>query len=210
MLNSLMLSPDNFEGIIAELLGETFDLPVAIGDLWNADKCPEHLLPWLAHQFSVDVWRDGWDLQTKRHVIKSSIYNHSIKGTRKSIKNALLALGIVADVKAWHELDDVGSPYSFEVVAWVNKQIEQSEYLIHPELYVQISQMIDAHKSARDEYVFKVGTYHASILNVRSVITNHIFVEFSGATYVPEYENDIKISNAFSNYIFLEYSGVTI
>lgn len=61
--------------------------------LFNPDLCPAHLLPWLAHALSVDVWEPGWPEELKREVIRQSVMVHRKKGTRGSVRRALEALG---------------------------------------------------------------------------------------------------------------------
>ncbi len=83
--------------------------------LMDPDTCPEHLLPWLAWAFSVDVWDVRWPLEYRRRVVKEAIPLHREKGTRAGCKRALAALGIEADIEEWFEYG--GRPYTFRVVA---------------------------------------------------------------------------------------------
>lgn len=68
-------------------------LPIYNQTLWDPMLCPEHLLPWLAHSLSVDVWEPSWPESTKRQVIATSVRVHRIKGTRAAIRVALEAAG---------------------------------------------------------------------------------------------------------------------
>lgn len=68
-----------------------FETPLA--DLWDADKCPEPLLIYLAWALSVDVWNDDWSEQVKRDVCRKSLDVHRLKGTAKSMQEAVDALG---------------------------------------------------------------------------------------------------------------------
>lgn len=61
--------------------------------LFDPERCPKHLLPWLAHALSVDVWEPGWPEEMKRTVIRESVMVHRKKGTKGSIRRALSALG---------------------------------------------------------------------------------------------------------------------
>jgi hypothetical protein len=68
----------------------TFEiLPVPIADLWNPDKCPEHMLPWLAVTHSVDLWRPGWPVWKKRQVIREAIQLARLKGTQAALERYL-------------------------------------------------------------------------------------------------------------------------
>lgn len=68
-------------------------LPALVTRLWNADNCPDQLLPYLAWALSVDEWNDQWGVDKKREVIKESRPIHQQKGTLAAIKRALTAIG---------------------------------------------------------------------------------------------------------------------
>ena len=65
----------------------------AIGDLWQADRVPRDLLPWLAWTLSVDEWDDAWSDNQKRDTIRESIAVHKQKGTVASVRRVLRAAG---------------------------------------------------------------------------------------------------------------------
>lgn len=60
---------------------------------WNAETCPENLLPWLAWALNVDEWDASWPEQYKRQTIAQSIELHRIKGTVSSIRRVLANAG---------------------------------------------------------------------------------------------------------------------
>lgn len=68
------------------------ELPTPLRDLWNADACPAHLLPWLAWALQVDIWDNSWSEDDQRAVIRGAITVHRRKGTpwaiRRAVKNA--------------------------------------------------------------------------------------------------------------------------
>ncbi|WP_336800662.1 phage tail protein I [Kaistia sp. MMO-174] len=68
-------------------------LQVPIGDLWNADRCPIALLPFLAWAFSVDVWDEAWPEEVKRSVVRNAIPLHRIKGTLEGIRRHVRLAG---------------------------------------------------------------------------------------------------------------------
>lgn len=68
-------------------------VPVPIRSLWDADTCPEDLLPWLAWAVSVDDWSASWSVADKREVIRRSLAIHRIKGTVSSVDSAVRAAG---------------------------------------------------------------------------------------------------------------------
>ena len=52
MTDSLLpINATQLERDLESSLERASDLPVPIKDVWNADQCPEHLLPWLAWSF---------------------------------------------------------------------------------------------------------------------------------------------------------------
>jgi len=73
--------------------GAIEQLPVPIRDLWNPDKCPVALLPWLAWALDVEQWQSDWPEITQRAAIKASVSVHNHMGTSASMVNALEALG---------------------------------------------------------------------------------------------------------------------
>lgn len=73
-------------------------------DIWNPDKCPEHLLPHLAWALSVDNWDSTWPVDRKRQVIKDSIHIHRKKGTRDAVERVVSAIrGDDTKVTEWFE-----------------------------------------------------------------------------------------------------------
>lgn len=61
-------------------------IPVPIDTLWNPERCPAHLLPWLAWALSVDIWNDAWSEAKKRYVCAQSFTLHKLKGTLEGIR----------------------------------------------------------------------------------------------------------------------------
>jgi len=83
-------------------------------DVTNPDRCPTHILPWLAWEMSVDVWNENWTEEIRREVIKASLEVHKRKGTLGAIKRALNAFQF-DDVKVEEWFDYGGNPYTFRV-----------------------------------------------------------------------------------------------
>jgi phage tail P2-like protein len=82
----------------------------------NPDKCPPHILPWLAWAMSVDVWNNDWTDATKRAVIRQSVQVHRQKGTIGALRRALSAIMFAEiTIKEWFEYD--GDPFTFRVYA---------------------------------------------------------------------------------------------
>lgn len=80
--------------------------PMVFTDVLDPDTCPASVLPFLAWALSVDVWPAGANEQDKRAIVKAAVETHRIKGTPKSIKDALKVAGygevtIREGVDAW-------------------------------------------------------------------------------------------------------------
>lgn len=95
MSDVLSILPPNatqIERAIEAALRPEIDLSV-ITTLWDPDRCPERLLPWLAWALSVDFWDDTWPVGTRRQVIRESVMINRRKGTIGAVKRALAAAG---------------------------------------------------------------------------------------------------------------------
>lgn len=89
------------------------DFPVALRDLWNAETCPEHLLPWLAWGLSVDEWSPDWPLHVRRARVAEAIAIQRIKGTRKSVSDVVKSFGGNVAIREWFEQVPPGDPHTF-------------------------------------------------------------------------------------------------
>jgi hypothetical protein len=86
-----LLPPRNTEpkeAVVERTSGERWDgLDVDVirrsRDPW---RCPAHLLPYLAHDFSVDIWHDEMSETDKRLVVARAIEMHRIKGTYEGLR----------------------------------------------------------------------------------------------------------------------------
>ena len=87
------------EHALEQVSARLSDLPVPIGDLWNPQRCPEALLPWLAWAVSVVRWDADWPPDTKRAVIAHSAEMHRLNGTRAAVRGALDDVGAVYDLE---------------------------------------------------------------------------------------------------------------
>lgn len=153
------------------------DIPVPIKDLWNPQTCPEKLLPWLAWALSVDVWDSSWTTEIKRNVIAQSVSIHRIKGTVEAVEQALLTLGVQAELSEWFEHG--GIPHTFYLTAWANSNlVDENEPILNPWLYQTLKKTIDQVKPVRSHYDFRVGAAMNSDLGIgcsASIVTSQRF-----------------------------------
>ena len=128
MVKSLLTSnATNLERALEENIAVRFDHNLPIDKLWDAQKCPVHLLPFLAWSLSVDVWDTAWPEKIKRQVIASSVYVHRHKGTRGAMNAALAALDFGVEISEWFEHG--GDPYTFRADVMISTRgLTDSEF----------------------------------------------------------------------------------
>lgn len=100
---------------LAEVGQKASKIPTLSLSLWNADTCPEHLLPYLAWACSVDFWRETWPAEKKRRVIKNSREVHAHKGTSGAIALALTPFVESLRLIPWHKMQPIGRRGTFAI-----------------------------------------------------------------------------------------------
>lgn len=75
-----------YERAMAAQVERLLALDVPIADLWNPQKCPVDLLPYLAWALSVDIWKTDWPEFKKRAVIAEAVKLHRLKGTETALR----------------------------------------------------------------------------------------------------------------------------
>lgn len=97
-------------------------LPVDITALWDADRCPAPLLPWLAWALSVDEWKAYWPEAVKRARVRTAIAIQRRKGTAGSVRDVVAAFGGSVLIREWWQLQPKGPPHTFEAVMTIANQ----------------------------------------------------------------------------------------
>lgn len=82
----------------------------------NSEACPESHLPWLAWQFSVDMWEPDWPIYVRRNAVHESLKIHRRKGTVAAVREAIGAIGVPVEIEEWHQQVPRGQPYTFRVL----------------------------------------------------------------------------------------------
>ncbi|ALA81485.1 TPA: phage tail protein I [Stenotrophomonas maltophilia] len=100
----------------------TRPLPVDITALWDADRCPAALLPWLAWALSVDEWKAYWPDKVKRARVRAAIAIQRRKGTWGSVRDVVAAFGGSILIREWWEMQPQGAPHTFEAVMTIANQ----------------------------------------------------------------------------------------
>ncbi len=125
------------EQLAAEALAQIERVPVPIRDLINPDRCPAHLLSYLAWAFSVDRWDATWSEAIKREVIKASYFVHSRKGTIGALRRVVEPLGYLIEVREWWQEQPLGTPGTFRLLVGV------LDTGITEEMYQELTWLID-------------------------------------------------------------------
>ena len=103
------------ERAIAVACAELVNVPVPLRELWNADRCPVALLPFLAWACSVDRWDDAWPESIKRGTIKASYFIHKHKGTIAAVRRVVESLGYLIRITEWWQTTPPGVPGTFRL-----------------------------------------------------------------------------------------------
>lgn len=119
------------------------DVPVRVRDVWNAQTCPEGLLPWLAWAYSVDDWEETWTAEQKRATIQKSVEVHRYKGTIGAVREALAALGYGAQVQEWFNQVPTGAPYTYRLL------LESAQAGINQAALEKILRIVETNKNLR-------------------------------------------------------------
>ena len=133
----------NFEAAFARIS----NIEINIRSFNDPMTAPVEVLPWMAWERSVDVWNKSWPEAQKRQVIKTSLYNHSIKGTVGSLEGALNSLGFPVIVQEWFNMVPMGKPYTFKLY------IQTSQDSISVTDYKELFKVVRAYKNLRSHLV---------------------------------------------------------
>lgn len=93
---SAALLPPNatlLERALASVVDDLVTLFDPLAGAWNADDIPAAFLPWLAAEWSVDVWDPDWSEEQMREAIRAAVEIHRIKGSPASVIRAIEAMG---------------------------------------------------------------------------------------------------------------------
>jgi phage tail P2-like protein len=127
----------SLERAIAVACAQIADIPVPIRELWNPDKCPVALLPFLARACSVDRWDEQWQEQTKRRAIKAAYYIHKHKGTIAAVRRVVVSMGYLTNIVEWWQMEPKGERGTFSL------EVGVQDKGITEELYIEMTRLID-------------------------------------------------------------------
>ncbi|MGS7844022.1 phage tail protein I [Stenotrophomonas forensis] len=129
-------------------------LPVDITALWDADRCPTALLPWLAWALSVDEWKAYWPEAVKRARVRTAIAIQRRKGTAGSVRDVVAAFGGSVLIREWWQLQPKGPPHTFEAVMTIANQGGQAATAMFVE---DVIGEISRTKPVRSHFTFTQG-----------------------------------------------------
>lgn len=138
--NHAPLLPGNstlLEKRAAECLQQAVKNPLIIADLINPQKCPEHLLPYLAWAFSVDKWDEQWGEEVKRIAIESAFIIHKQKGTLTAIKRVIEPIGYLLELKEWWQEKPEGVLGTFKL------SVEVNDIGLNSDAFNELTRLID-------------------------------------------------------------------
>lgn len=133
----LPLGSTPLEKRAAEILKSAVENPIVIADLINPDKCPAHLLPYLAWAFSVDKWDENWTDEVKRIAIKQSFFIHKRKGTINAVRRVVEPIGYLIELKEWFNTVPMGEPGTFSLT------IEVPETGLNEQTYNELVRLVN-------------------------------------------------------------------
>lgn len=135
MSNSLLSpSASDFMRHVASSTQLLSEIAVNLDTLWDAERCPAQLMPYLAWALSVDRWDKRWSEQTKRQVIKAAWLVHRQKGTIAALRRVVEPFGYLIRITEWWQTG--GAPGTFRL------DIGVQEAGITPETYLELERLI--------------------------------------------------------------------
>jgi len=159
-LSLLPPSATEFERALEQATSRLGAVPVTIRSYWDAGDIPEHLMPWLGWEWSVDNWDPDWHTETKRNVLRDAFRYHQHKGTRQSVVDAIAALGSNIAIKEWWEYSEPATPHTFDAV------VDTGTGSGSGVLQYQLIAAIDNAKPVRSHYTLTVATNTAGAINL--------------------------------------------
>lgn len=158
-MNLLPINATLLERRLALVGAAALALDVPLRELWNAQTCPEPLLPWLAWALSVDYWDTYWPEDTKRRVIDSAFFVHSHKGTIGSLRRAIEPLCTLIKTTEWWQVNGMPGTFRLDVGVY--------DTGFAPGAWAELEYLIDKTKPV---------TRHLTELSVQARVNGAMFV----------------------------------
>lgn len=118
------ISAGAFARAMDEILDERITgLTLPILDVFDPDKCPLALLPWLAYHLSLTHWSSAWPESVQRRVLREARKILRQRGTRAGVQRQLEAYGSAVRIVEWWEDDPVGTPGTWRVDVLLSEDV---------------------------------------------------------------------------------------
>lgn len=151
-------------------------VPTPLSDLWNAQTCPENLLPWLAWALSIDSWKSYWPIEVKRARVATAIEIQRHKGTAKSLRDVIAAFGGAVVLTEWWQQSPPGIPHTFDMVLTLSGQGGQE---VTAQYVDDVIAEIDRTKPVRSHYTFTQGSTLSAQIGVAVVVRPCVLLKLS-------------------------------
>jgi phage tail P2-like protein len=158
----------DLEKSLDDLLRIRFEnLPTALNNLWNPQKCPSDFLPFLAWSFSVDNWDTSDTDEKKRSHIENSVWLHKRKGTVGALKRALSLFGASVSITEWWQHSPQGAPHTFGVQISLGGEIATTVEALN-----NLKSIIDAVKPVRSHYTMETTAEYFATINIGATLNS--------------------------------------
>lgn len=182
----LPINATTFERSLEQVCSRIDAVPALQREIWDADKCPVDLLPWLAWSLGVDGWKSYWTEEVKRARIKSAVNVARKKGTRDSVEALVKSFGGGIVVKEWFEQAGEQLPYSFNVLFNVNELGAQSA-----EFLADIIQEVRKVKPVRSQFEVRQQIDLTGKIQVTGRVRVARFIRFTATTPESDFPTDL-------------------
>lgn len=173
--------------------------PEVITTIWDPQRCPVNLLPYLAWALSVDVYNDDWDEQLKRDVISASPIVHRLKGTVFAVEESLRALGATAKITEWHLDEPVARRGTFRVDIRANRRLSRDDVFLSASAQRQIISQIAKVKPLSRFFTVTLGADFKSSMGIGSAFSGlAIDKRTFGTSSDQKFASGLGIGSAFS------------
>ena len=140
---SLVPNASLLEAGLASLTDRIDQIPAPARDLWDPQRCPVDMLPYLAWARGVVPWDAEWPEDVRRACIEAAIPTHRRAGTAWALRRILGALNITLDIEEWWQRVPQGTPATMILTAYVNRHLS-GESVLSPQTYRAIQAAVDA------------------------------------------------------------------
>lgn len=118
--------------------------------LMDPATAPVDFLPYLAADRGVGEWDSAGQEAEKRATVAGDWAIKRLAGTRRALEIAVEGMQLRPQIIAWHERSPLGTPYTFEVVAWADRPFDQVTN-------DRLDRRLEAAKSERDVLTTRIG-----------------------------------------------------